>query len=299
MRIWTISQEGRGDFRSVQAAIDAAAPGDTLRLRPGIYKELLQIPMEKSGLRLIGEKGEKTILTFDRSARTTKPDGTPYGTSESSSVTVRANDLYAENITFENSAGPGRVSGQAVALRLLGDRNRFRHCHFLGWQDTLYLSGRGRSYFRDCRIEGSVDFIFGHGAAIFNRCTLFSREPGYLTAPARDKEDDPAGLIFRDCKLLAASDVAPGSVFLGRPWRPYGRTVFIRCWLDRHIRPEGWDNWRDPAREKTAFFAEIESRGPGAFPQKRVPWARVLTGKDAHLFTPPHFLAGTDGWNPE
>ena len=171
----------------------------------------------------------------------------------------------------------------------------FKNCRFLGWQDTLYAAA-GRQYYKDCYIEGHVDFVFGNATAVFEGCTIHSKGPGYITAHWRISDAEPNGFVFLNCKLTGA--VTGQAVYLGRPWRPYGRVVFINCWMDAHIRPEGWDNWRDPAREKTARFAEYESSGPGANPSARVPWSKQLSEAETRPFATRTFLRGVDNWNP-
>lgn len=277
-RTLTVAADGTAPYRTVQAAVDAVPENNTepilILLRPGIYKERLVVAKNKPKITLRGEDATKTVLTFDRSARTLNPEGKPYGTSESASTLIQADDFTAENITFANSAGRGKEVGQAVAIRISGDRELFRKCRFTGWQDTLYATGTGRQVFQDCYIEGDVDFIFGHAAARFERCQIHSKGQGYITAQARDTADVPGGYLFQDCTLTAAGDVKPGTVYLGRPWRDYARVAFVRCTLGAHIRPEGWHNWDKPEREKTAHFAEVDCTGPGAAPEKRVPWAK-------------------------
>ncbi|PYS39748.1 MAG: pectin esterase, partial [Acidobacteria bacterium] len=182
----------------------------------------------------------------------------------------------AENITFENTYG---VGSQAVAAYVNTDRVVFRNCRFLGWQDTLFAHG-GRQYYQACYIEGHVDFIFGNATAVFENCTIHSRGPGYVTAHWRLSDSETNGFVFLHCKLTGAD---LGKVYLGRPWRPYGRVVFIECWMGAHIKPEGWDNWRDPAREKTARFAEYSSK---------------LSEREIQPFATREFLRGVDNWNP-
>jgi pectinesterase len=290
LRAKTVSLYGHGDYRTVQEAIIASRPNETIRLSPGVYFEHVIVPKGKRGLQLIGEDATRTVITFCRTAQVINADGKPYGTSDSASVVIQADGLRMEHITFENSAGRGKYVGQAVAIKTLSDRLTFRHCRFLGWQDTLYATGQGRQLYQNCYIEGDVDFIFGHAAAVFEQCTIHSKGAGYITAQARDTEKEIGGYVFQNCVLTAAPDVAAGTVYLGRPWRDYARVVYINCVMGAHIRPEGWDNWRNPAREKTAFFAEIGSQGNGANPEKRVAWARTITPEEALHFAPRRFL---------
>lgn len=287
-KTWVVAPEGareRADFRSVQAALDAlpednATPTE-IRILPGTYREVLTLPKGKSHVTLRGESAERTVLTFDRSARTLNAKGEPYGTTGSASTTLAADDFRAVNLTFANSAGAGKLVGQAVALKTQGDRMVFERCRFLGWQDTLYANGDGHQRFTDCYIEGDVDFIFGHAAALFERCKIVSKGEGYITAQARDTERDPGGYLFWRCELTAIPAVKPGSVYLGRPWRDFARVLFWECTLGEHIRPVGWHNWDKPERERTTLFAECDNRGLGARRQERVPWSKGLTRTEA------------------
>lgn len=299
-RVIVVAGDGSGQFRTVQAAVDSVPAGNRERvvilIRPGTYKERVIVPKEKPFLTIRGEDAARTILTFDNYAAKAGPDGKPFGTTGSASVFVYTDDFTAENLTFENTAG--RDIGQAVALRVSGDRCVFTGCRFLGWQDTLYATGTGRQYFRGCYIEGHVDFKFGTAAAVFEECRIHSKGQGYIAAQARTAPDLPTGYVFRDCTLTG--DTEPGRVYLGRPWRPYSRVVFIGCRMGAHIRPEGWDNWRNKDNEATAWFAEQDSRGPGAKPDARVSWSRQLKPEEIGAFETDRFFrrGNGDSWDP-
>ncbi|MGH9967097.1 MAG: pectate lyase, partial [Pyrinomonadaceae bacterium] len=286
----TVAADGSGDFTTVQQAIDHV-PENNIRqivvyIKPGVYKEQVKVPPNKPYLTLRGEWAEQTVLTFDLSNRQVG------STSASYSTYVGAHDFHAENLTFENSFGAG---SQAVALLVDADRAVFRNCRFLGWQDTLYAKG-GRQYYKNCYIEGHVDFIFGAATAVFDDCQIHSKGAGFLTAQMRFGESEPTGFVFRHCRLTGTN--AGKGVFLGRPWRAFGRVVFLETKMDGHILAEGWDNWRDPEKEKTAWFAEYKSSGAGANPKARVKWSRQLTAEEVKQFSPERFLRGSDGWDP-
>ena len=175
------------------------------------------------------------------------------------------------------------------------DRLIFKNCKFIGWQDTLYAKN-GRQYFENCYIEGAVDFIFGQAAAVFENCEIHSKADGFIAAPMRFAADEASGLVFDNCKLTAEN--TDKGVFLARPWRDYGRTVFLNTKMDAFVRPEGWNNWL-PEREKTAYFAEYNSTGAGAKTSERVKWAHQLSKDEAKQFTAENFLKGADNWNPK
>ena len=294
---FVVAQDGSGDFTTVQAAINAVpdyrkAGPTRIYIKKGIYKEKIVIAESKQNVQLIGEDG--VVLTYDDYAQKPNIFGEGKGTSGSGSVYIFGPDFMAENITFENTSGP---VGQAVACHVAGDRAVFRRCRFLGFQDTLYTFGENtREYYEDCYIEGTVDFIFGKATAVFNRCELRSkRSGGFLTAPATPQGSN-YGYVFYDCKLTADEGVEAGSVWLSRPWRPYGKTVFIRCEMGQHIRPEGWNNWGKTDNESTAYYAEYQCYGKGADTSRRVAWSHQL--KDANAYVMTNILKGADGWNP-
>ncbi|WP_036602003.1 pectinesterase family protein [Olivibacter sitiensis] len=294
-----VAQDGTGDFTSVQQAIDAV-PDDspeehTIYIKKGIYKERLVLPASKKRVKMIGEDVNATVLTFDNYAsKVDESNGKPFGTTGSSSFFIYADDFVAENITFENSAGP---VGQAVAVNVVGNRVAFLHCRFLGFQDTLYTKGpqddaryQSLQYYRDCYIEGTVDFIFGAATAYFENCILFSKSAGYVTA-ASTPQDRPYGYVFHQCRLEGTAPEQ--SVYLGRPWRPYGHVAFIDCFLGGHIKPAGWDNWGNSANEQTANYVEYNSHGPGTS-ATRVPWSTQLSPTEIGKYAKEKVLAGWD-----
>lgn len=279
-----VAADGSGDFRTVQQALDHVPENNNqpvvIQIKPGIYNEQIRVAAGKTHITLRGEDPAKTVLTYKLSALQAG------NTRLAFSTLINGDDFRAENITFENTFGTG---SQAVALFVDAARASFENCRFLAWQDTLFVNG-SRHYFKNCYIEGHVDFIFGTASAVFEDCTIHSKGQGYVTAHYRLSNEESTGFVFLRCRLTG-QDTGNG-VYLGRPWRPYARVVFIDCWLGPHIRPEGWDNWRDPAREKTAWFGEYRSKGPGANPKARVVWSRQLTGDEAATFSRSRFFSG-------
>ena len=294
----TVAPNGDGQFKSIQDAINAA-PQSTSRTRPwvihikpGIYKELIYVQREKRFISLVGDDAEKTILTYNLNANMLGPDGKIIGTFRTASTMIDADDFTAENLTFENSAGP---VGQALAVRIEGDRVAFRKCRFLGWQDTI-LANRGRHYFADCYITGHVDFIFGGATAFFERCHIHCLRNGYITAASTPAEQ-PFGFVFSHCTITG--ETADVKTYLGRPWREFASVVFLNTEMSDVVRPVGWHNWDKPAREKTSRYAEYKSFGLGAQKDSRVSWSRQLSATDAKHITARNVLGGTDGWNPQ
>lgn len=310
-----VASDGSGTHRTVQAAVNAAPTGRTapwlIAIKPGRYKEHVVVPAEKPFLVFRGEDAATTIITNDRNFNTPNPDGSKITTPDSATVLMQATDFTAENITFENTTTLEQHV-QALALYTTGDRGVFRRCRFLGWQDTLRADsprppgpvepdiprpeGNARQYFVDCYIEGHVDFIYAASTAVFDRCHIHCLADGYIAA-ASTPEAAPFGYVFLDCKITTGPLVSKG-VFLGRPWRKHAATAFLRTEIAGNVRAEGWDNWRNPANEQTARYAEYASTGPGAAPAQRVKWAKQLTAEEAKVYTVENVLAGKDGWNP-
>ncbi|RYY99300.1 MAG: pectin esterase [Chitinophagaceae bacterium] len=293
---WTVAADGSGRYRTVQAALNAVPEGNrkpvTISIRNGVYKEVIIVDATKNFVRLVGESPEGTILTFDNHAGTRLPNGDTLNTWTCASAFVYGNDFSAENLTFRNDAG--FTAGQAVALRVEGNRAAFRNCRMTGFQDVLFLSGSGvKHYFRDCYIEGTTDFIFGAATAVFKNCHIHSKKNSHVTA-ASTNSIIPFGFVFFDCRLTADSNI--NKVSLGRPWSRTASVTYLRCWLGSHIVPEGWNNWKNPANEATARYAEFGSTGPGANPAARVPWARQLTQDAADRITLKTVLGD---WDPE
>jgi len=292
-----VAADGSGKYTSLQEAISTAPmrtgandPRWLIFVKAGTYKERVYVQRERGRIAVVGEDVEKTVLVYDLNANLPGPDGKPIGTFRTPTLQIDGDGMTWENLTIANSAGP---VGQALALRVDADRVTFRHCRFLGWQDTI-LVNRGRQYFADCYIEGHVDFIFGAATAYFDRCHIHALKDGYLTA-ASTPQGAAHGYVFADCKITGGAGVR---AFLGRPWRIYAQTVYLRTEMSDVIRAEGWSNWGKAEAEKTTFYAEFGSTGPGANPAARAPWAKPLTAAEAAALTPEKVLAGADGWNP-
>lgn len=292
---FVVSQNGTGDFTSVQAAIDAVPDfrkaTTIILVKQGTYKEKLILPASKINVRLLGEADRQVVITGDDFAARPNSFGEPMGTTGSSGFFVFGDGFVAENITFENTAG---AVGQAVAVRVDSDRAIFQNCRFLGFQDTLYPHKSGsRQYYKNCYIEGATDFIFGWATAVFDSCELYCRKGGQFLTAASTEESVSHGFVFRNCRITG--DAPEASFYLGRPWRPYAKTVFISCFMDAHIRPEGWHNWDKPDAEKSTFYAEYGSFGPGASTSGRVPWSHQLSEADLPRYSLVEIF---DGWDP-
>ncbi|TWI69740.1 pectinesterase [Pseudoduganella lurida] len=305
----TVAADGSGDVRTVQEAFAAVPDNSTERtvilVKPGVYDGQKILGKDKRNVTLQGEAAETTILTWHVNTNEEQPAGTD-PRHKGTALVILADDFRADRLTFRNTSGD---HGQALALRIDGDRAVVTNSRLLGWQDTVMLNN-GRHYFRDTYIEGRVDFIYGSATAVFDRCRIHSKNGGYVTA-ASTPPDRPYGFVFLNSRLTGdptpwvdpdakAPSKAPSALaYLGRPWRPYGSVTFIDTQMDAHIRPEGWNNWGKADNEKTARYAEYHSTGPGANPEQRVAWSKQLGEAEARQLTVASILGGSDHWRPE
>jgi pectinesterase len=277
-----------------------------IEIAPGTYNERIIVTQNHNNITLIGmgKSPSDVVITNSLNAKTAG------GTFFTQTVEINGTGFEADNITFENTAGN---TGQAVAVANRGDRSIFKHCRFLGHQDTLFAD-YGRQYYVDSFIEGGVDYIFGNATAVFDRTTLNSNGPGFITAQSRTDADQTSGYVILNSKVTANFEATPPPppaadgtprparphvIGLGRPWRPYSRVVYINTELSAEVNPVGWNNWGSTANESTAWYAESNSTGPGASPKTRVRWSHQLKPDEARPFLPDTFLAGSDHWNPE
>lgn len=277
-----VAQDGSGDFKNIQDAIYAspAFPYEQISIviKNGIYNEKVRIPEWNSKIVLKGESKEKTIITFDDNF--SKINLGRNSTFYTSTILVEGDDFSASNLTIKNTSGD---NGQGIALSVVANRAKISNCNILGNQDTLYLSGKeAKQYFVDCYIEGTTDFIFGSATAFFENCEIHSIKSSYITA-ASTPEDTLFGFVFKNCNLTAEPSAT--TVYLGRPWRIYAKTVFLNCEMGKQIKPEGWGNWSKPDAEKLAFYAEYDCKGEGFQPEKRVSWSHQLKKKEADKYT--------------
>ena len=294
-----VAQDGSGNFPTVQAAVDAIPGFNDQRvivyIKEGFYHEKLIIPADKDMITFIGENRDTTILNFNETPYVQYSTDAQYRIANASTA-ILSDDFTAENITFSNSAPVG--TGQALAVDLRGDRMVFTNCKFVSHQDTVFANTQGRLYFYRCHIEGDVDFIYGPATAVFEECDIVNvrKTGGYVTAASTPPEKE-FGLVFINSRIIG--DVNPGSVWLGRPWRPYGHTAYINCYMSEVVQPTGWHNWGKPSNEETARYEEYNSYGPGANPDSRVKWSRQLTDAEGSHYTVENILKGDDGWNPK
>jgi pectinesterase len=309
-----VAKDGSGNFIKVQDAFDAVPDNNSKRttifIKAGVYKEKLRLVSSKKNVTLIGESYKNTVLTYDDYAEIAG------GTSKSFSVLIEANDFYAGNITFENTIDSYlpqyKKGGQAVALMVNGDRAIFHNCKISGFQDTFYLKANKRTYIKDCIIDGTTDFIFGSAIALFENCLIQSKRDSYITASNQEVKKNKYGFIFKNCTIMASPDRDATKVSLGRPWGAGANVVFINCYEESHIIPEGWSVWsKDPDHKafnnwKTTFYAEYNCYGPGYQPNNRVAWSHQLSQAEASAYTKEKIFAANttsantleEDWNP-
>jgi pectinesterase len=295
--------EGTVEFSTIQMAMDHhpfAGPGPGkdgrparvyIEIAPGTYHERVIITQNHPNIPVLGmgKSPEDVVITNSLNA---KQAG---GTFFTETVEINGLGFEADNITFENTAGN---TGQAVAVANRSDRSIFKHCRFLGHQDTLFAD-YGRQYYLDSYIEGGVDFIFGNATAVFDQTEIHANARGFLNAQSRTAADQATGYVILNSKVTSA--LAPSTksgIGLGRPWRPYSRVVYIHTELPADVNPAGWNNWGKASNEQTAYYAESGSSGPGANPTARAPWSHQLTAAQSKQFLPAKFLRGRDHWNP-
>jgi pectinesterase len=280
-----VSQDGKGNYKTVQAALDAIPRNNkkpvTIYIRQGVYYEKLHLDSSKNFVTLMGDDAFNTIITYNDHTGKPSPRGDTINTYTSETFLLRASDFTAMNITFRNDAG--MTAGQAVAVQASGDRLVFKNCRFTGFQDVLFaVNPSSRQYYEHCYIEGSTDFIFGAATVWFEECHIHSLKNSHITAASTPKNNE-FGFVFNRCILTADSSLH--NVSLGRPWRPYAAVAYIQCYIDRHILPEGWNNWKNPENEKTARFYEYQCYGPGSSITSRFPWTHQLTEDEVKRFT--------------
>jgi len=308
-KTYYVAADGTGDYYSVQRALDVAPAGAVLSVSPGVYREVISVNRPNITIRSANPDASKAVIVNDRSA------GQNGGTLHSATVNVTGDNFFAENITFENDFNrthPQLPAGsQALALLVTGDRAIFHNVRLLGNQDTVYLGthcgpdGQNctptRQYFSDCYVAGNVDFIFGDSKAVFEHCVIHStpHEGGYVTAQSKHYPEEDSGFVFDHCTLTADPGVT-APVYLGRPWRPYAKVIYLHTEMDDKIAPAGWREWHPGETHSldTAYYAEFDSTGPGAHHDERDAHTHFLTPDEAKQYAPQVFLRGADNWKP-
>ena len=294
-----VAKDGSGDYTTINDALKHVPLNGnktfTLYVKEGVYQEKVTINATMKYLLLIGDGPTKTRITGNLNFI----DGT--NTYHTATVAVQADHFMARDIGFENSAGAEKH--QAVALRVSGDMAIFYNCQMDGYQDTLYAHTY-RQFYRECVISGTIDFIFGDSAAVFQNCVLVVRKPldnqqCIVTAQGRKDIRQPTGLVMQNCSFVSDPEYYPlrfkNKAYLGRPWKEYSRTIIMESFIDDLIQPEGWLPWNLDFALETLFYTEFNNRGPGSNKDHRVKWAGIkeLPSKRVKRFTPNRFLEGS------
>ncbi|KAK9275638.1 hypothetical protein L1049_022905 [Liquidambar formosana] len=295
-----VAKDGTGNYATISEAIQAASGKRfVIYVKSGVYKE--KIKTNKDGITLIGDGKYSTLIVGDDSVAggASMPD--------SATFTITGDGFIARDIGFQNTAGPR--GKQAVALTVASDHSVLYRCSIAGYQDTLYALAQ-RQFYRECDIYGTIDFIFGNAAAVFQSCNLVLRRPnhgGYnaILANGRSDPGQNTGFSVQKCTITASSDFSPVkhsfNSYLGRPWKTYSRAVVMQSTIDDAIAPRGWTEWEGAGSSslRTLYFAEYANLGPGAATSKRVQWPgfHVIGAAEATKFTVGNFIAGTT-WLP-
>ncbi|KAL4363394.1 hypothetical protein GQ457_04G034360 [Hibiscus cannabinus] len=309
----TVSKSGSGDYKTVQEAVKAA-PNNlestrrfVIHIKEGVYEETVRVRLEKRNVVFLGDGIGKTIITGALSVQ--MPGVTTY---DSATVGILGDGFMARGLTFRNTAGS--VAHQAVAFRSDSDLSVIENCEFLGNQDTLYVPSL-RQFYKKCRIQGNVDFIFGNSASVFQDCEILvaprtiTPEKGAknaITAHGRTDPSQSSGLVFHNCLINGTDQYMKYYYsrpevhhnFLGRPWKEFSRTVFINCVMEKIINPEGWMPWMGDFALKTLFYGESGNTGPGSSLSKRVPWSTHIPPQHLPTYSVENFIQG-DQWIPK
>ncbi|GAA0167860.1 esterase [Lithospermum erythrorhizon] len=302
-----VAKDGSGQFKSIQAAINFAVSKRArnqrvvIYLKKGVYKENIAITNTMGKVTLIGDGFRSTIITGSRSV------AAGFTTYSSATVGVDGIGFIARGITFQNTAGPQK--GQAVALRSASDLSVFYYCAFEGYQDTLFVHAQ-RQFYKACLIYGTIDFIFGNAAVVFQDCAIYVRKPLYgqvnvVTAQGRADPYQNTGISIHNCHITPASDLKPVvksyQTYLGRPWQQYSRTVILTSNLDSFVNPAGWLTWLNTKFAlNTLYYGEYQNYGVGASTRNRVKWPgyHVITSPTvASRFSVGSLIAGK-AWLP-
>ncbi|ESQ43423.1 hypothetical protein EUTSA_v10013190mg [Eutrema salsugineum] len=303
-----VAKDGSGQFTTVQAAIDVAGRRKVtsgrfvIYVKRGIYQENINVRLNNDNIMLVGDGMRSTIITGGRSVKG------GYTTYNSATAGIEGLHFIAKGLTFRNTAGPAK--GQAVALRSSSDLSIFYKCSIEGYQDTLMVHSQ-RQFYRDCYIYGTVDFIFGNAAAVFQNCLILPRRPlkgqaNVITAQGRADPFQNTGISIHNSRILPAPDLKPVlstvKTYMGRPWMKYSRTVVLQTYLDSVVSPVGWSPWIEGSvfGLDTLFYAEYKNTGPASSTRWRVRWKgfHVLKrASDASAFTVGRFIAG-NAWLP-
>uniref|UniRef100_A0ACD5UW99 Uncharacterized protein n=1 Tax=Avena sativa TaxID=4498 RepID=A0ACD5UW99_AVESA len=293
-----VALDGSGNFKTITEALAAAPMKSTARfviyVKAGDYNEYVTVNKDLTNIFMYGDGPTKTRVIGNKSNKG------GVATIATRTFSAEGNGFVCKSMGFVNTAGPD--GHQAVALHVQGDFSVFFNCRFEGYQDTLYVHAN-RQFFRNCEVLGTIDFIFGNSAALFQNCLMTVRKPmdnqgNMVTAHGRTDKNMPTGLVLQGCKIVPEQALFPVRMtipsYLGRPWKEYARTVIMESTIADFIKPEGWSVWMGDLGLSTLYYAEYANTGPGAGTSKRVTWPgyRVIGQAEATQFTAAVFIDG-------
>ncbi|PRQ42399.1 putative pectinesterase [Rosa chinensis] len=305
-----VDQNGKGQFTTVQQAVDSIPPNNPwtlIHLNSGVYNCILSIGTLCANITIFSEKVEikkpYIILEGDRDQQTVIQYGDGGNVVTSPTFKLNADNFVARYIVFKNTYDnlPSKLDASGVnttwapAAAINGDRASFYHCSFSSLQDTL-TDAKGRHYFYDCKISGAIDFIWGNAQSIYENCQINSLASkiaprvGFITAQARESPEENTGFVFKNCHVTGS-----GPMYLGRAHTNHARVLFAGTTMDNVIRAEGWDGARFKGSENLISFSEANCRGPGANMSKRVKWEKKLSDQEVNDLTSLSYI-NQDGW---
>ncbi|XP_034929206.1 putative pectinesterase/pectinesterase inhibitor 24 [Populus alba] len=292
-----VAKDGSGKYKRISDALKNVPEKSKKRyviyVKKGIYFENVRVEKKQWNVMMIGDGMKATIV----SASLNVVDGTP--TFSTATFAVFGKGFIARDMGFRNTAGA--IKHQAVALMSNADMSAFYRCSMDAFQDTLYAHAN-RQFYRECDIYGTVDFIFGNSAVVIQNSNIRPRKPmqgqqNTITAQGKIDPNQNTGISIQNCAVLPFGDLSSVKTFLGRPWKNYSTTVFMRSMMGSLIDPAGWLPWTGNTAPPTIFYSEFENFGPGASTKNRVKWKglKTITNKQASKFTVKAFIQG-EGW---
>ncbi|XP_058740477.1 pectinesterase-like [Vicia villosa] len=293
-----VAKDGSGQFKTIKDAIASYPKGNKGRyviyVKAGVYDEYITVPKDAVNILMYGDGPQKTIVTGKKSYTS------GYKTMHSATFANTAPGFIGKAMTFENTAGPD--GHQAVAFRNQGDATAMVGCHFVGYQDTLYVQSN-RQFYRNCVISGTIDFIFGASPALIQHSVIIVRKPNMkqfntVTADGTEQQSMNTGIVIQDCQIVPENQLYPVRFqiksYLGRPWKYLARTVVMESTIGDFIHPDGWVPWDNKQDfENTLYYAEYANTGPGADVSKRIKWKGyhgVISKAEATKFTAVEFM---------
>ncbi|KAK1268852.1 Pectinesterase PPME1 [Acorus gramineus] len=296
-QVLTVRQDGTGQFRTITDAI-ASVPQTNgrrivIKVGAGVYKEAVIV--DRPFITLCGDPFAMPTIAFDGKAGV------------SAALHITADFFVASNLIFENTAwasasASASVSAGGVACRVSGDKAAFFNCKFNGNQNTLW-DEKGNHYFKDCFIQGSIDFLFGLAKSLFEHCQVHLVKSVSPSVHVGAGDGVGAGLglssligalasvggsSFVHCSLVGSlSSYADLALKLG------ARVVFAFCYLGGSLVPNFGSDGKSTSSSsspswRTPVYGEYKCMGPGSSGTGGL--GKALTDTQAAPFLGPTFL---------